>query len=104
MKKNKSKKVKKEKISFWRIMFKAIKDAHKSYKISIQKELEKKALLSSRSDWSMIETLVKKCNDNPNLRVSVFLNDGTRIDMKTYEVQKQNISALINGEDYEEIR
>lgn len=104
MKKNKSKKVKKEKISFWRIMFKAIKDAKQSYKISIQKELEKKALLSSKSDWSMIETLVKKCNDNPNLRVSVFLNDGTRIDMKTYEVQKQNISALINGEDYEEIR
>lgn len=104
MKKNKQKKQKKEKISFWRIMFKAIKDAKQSYKISIQKELEKKTLLSSRSDWSMLENLVKKCNDNPNLRISILLNDGTRIDMKTYEVQKQNISALINGEDYEEIK
>ena len=104
MKKNKQKKQKKEKISFWRIMIKAIKDAKQSYKISIQKELEKKALLSSRSDWSMLENLVKKCNDNPNLRISVFLNDGTRIDMKTYEVQKQNMAYLINGEDYEEIK
>lgn len=103
MKKNKQKKQKKEKISFWTILVKSIKDAHQSYKISIQNELEKKALLSSRSDWSMLESLVKKCNDNPNLRISVYLNDGTRIDMKTYEVQKQNVAHLINGEDYEEI-
>ena len=100
----KTKKQKKEKISFWKIMVKSIKDAYMSYKISIQKELEKKALLSSRSDWTMLENLVKKCNENPNLRIEVFLNDGTRINMKTFEVQRQNPYMLINGEDYEDIR
>lgn len=98
-----TKKGKKTKISFWSILIQAIKDAHKSYKISIQKELEKKALLSSRSDWTMLESLVKKCNDNPNLRISIFLNDGTRIDMKTYEAPRLTTSALIDGEQYEEI-
>lgn len=103
-KSKKAKNPKKVKISFFSILRKSIKDAYTSYKISIQNELDKKALLSSRSDWSMLENLVKKCNDNPNLRISIYLNDGTRIDMKTYEPIKMNPSALINGEDYEEIR
>ena len=104
MKKNKPKKQKKNKISFWSIMIKSIKEAHKSYKIYIQNELEKKALLSSRSDWSMLESLVQKCNDNPNLRISICLNDNTRIDMKTYDPHKTITSSLINGDDYEEIK
>lgn len=100
MKKNKQKRVK---ISFWSIMKDAIKKAYQQYKISIQNELDKKELLSSRSDWTMLESLVKKCNDNPNLRISIFLTDGTRIDMKTYEQSKMTYSSLINNE-YEEIR
>ncbi len=102
MKKNKPKKQKKDKITFWSIMIKSIKEAHKSYKIYIQKELEKKALLSSRSDWSMLESLVQKCNDNPNLRITVYLNDNTRIDMKTYDVHKTITSSLIDGNEYYE--
>lgn len=101
MKKNKQSK---SKISLFSILKSSIQEALKSYRISIQKELEKKALLSSRSDWTMLENLVKKCNENPNLRISVFLNDGTRIDMKTYEVEKHNIYNLIDGEEYEEIK
>ena len=104
MKKNKkAKKQKKVKISFFSILRKSVKDAYQSYKISIQNELDKKALLSSRSDWTMLENLVKKCNDNPNLRITIYLNDGTRIDMKTYEQPRLNISSMINGESYDEI-
>ena len=103
--KKKIKKQKKEKISFWSIMIKSIKEAHKSYKIYIQNELEKKALLSSRSDWSMLESLVQKCNDNPNLRITVYLNDNTRIDMKTYDSHKTITASLIDGNEYyEEIK
>ena len=101
MKKNK---LNKEKISFWSVMIKSIKEAYKSYKISIQNELNKKALLSSRSDWSMLESLVQKCNENPNLRITVYLNDNTRIDMKTYDIHKTITSSLIDGNEYEEIR
>lgn len=98
-------KKKSERISFWSVMVKAIKEGWKSYRISIQKELEKKALLSSRSDWSMLESLVKKCNENQNLRITVYLNDGTRIDMKTYEKERSITSALIDGNEYyEEIK
>ena len=78
------------------------KEAYKSYKIYIQNELEKKALLSSKSDWSMLESLVQKCNDNPNLRITVYLNDNTRIDMKTYDVHKTITSSLIDGNEYYE--
>lgn len=103
MKKNKSLVTKKDKISFWSILKNAIKKAYLEYKISIQNELDKKALLSSRSDWTMLESLVRKCNDNPNLRISIYLTDGTRIDMKTYEPTKMVYSTLVNN-DYEEIR
>ena len=102
MKKNKPKKQKKNKITFWSIMIKSIKEAYKSYRIYIQNELEKKALLSSKSDWSMLESLVQKCNDNPNLRITVYLNDNTRIDMKTYDVHKTITSSLIDGNEYYE--
>ena len=55
---------------------------------------EKETLLSSKADFSLLEKLIKKSNENPNLKIEIFLNDGTRILMKTYEEHKPSASAI----------
>lgn len=69
----------------------------------LEEQKEKEALLSSKADFALLEKLIKKSNENPNLKIEIFLNDGTRILMKTYEEHKPSASELING-DYLEIR
>ena len=79
MKKNRNK------ITFWSTMTKALKDGYNKYKSEMTKEVEKHRLLSSKSDWSMLESLIRKCNEDPNLKVEVTLYDGTKITMRSYE-------------------
>ena len=45
--------------------------------------------------------MIQKVNENPELRVEIFLNDGTRILLKTYEekLQKDYLDS-----DYVEVR
>lgn len=83
---------------------KELKKKMKEYKDQLLAEQrEKEVLLSSKADFSLLEKLIKKSNENPNLKIEIFLNDGTRILMKTYEEHKPSASELING-DYLEIR
>lgn len=66
---------------------------------------EKKAkeqLLNSNMDFNFFENLIKKSNENPNLKIEITLKDGTRIFMRTYEEQRPT-GDLING-DYLEIK
>lgn len=79
----------------------ALKKAINYYKQLINEEKNKKKLLSAKTDFHLLEELVQKVNDNPDLRIEVFLTDGTRLLIKTY--QKKEVSQLING-DYEEIK
>ncbi|MCQ2587939.1 MAG: hypothetical protein MJ174_07475 [Treponema sp.] len=78
-----------------------LRQAREYYKELKAEDKNKKKLLSSKSDFNMLEQLIQKVNDNPNLRIEVFLNDGTRLILKNYV--KKETSQLING-DYEEIR
>lgn len=89
-------KKKNKKPSFWRTIFNAIKEAKRTYKAQIEEARNKHKLLTSHSDWSMIETFVQKCNDNPDLRVTIRLLDGTTIIMTAYKPEKMSIDRVLN--------
>lgn len=75
-----------------------LREAVDFYRQRKREEREKKTLLSSDADFSLLEKLVQKCNNNPNLKIQVFLKDGTRLLLRSYEERKHNTSDLINGD------
>lgn len=79
------------------------KEALRYYKEIKAEDKAKKKLLNKNMDVSFLEKIIQKCNDNPNLKVEVFLKSGDRILLKSYE-EKKNVSSMINGVDYEDIR
>ena len=81
-------------------MSNAFKEAKEFYKQKKKEEKLKKKLLGKKSDWHLLEQLIQKCNDNPDLRIEVRLNDGTVLLLKTYH--KVETHDLING-NYEVI-
>lgn len=78
-----------------------LKEAIQFYKDKKNEERQKRKLLSSKSDYHLLEQMIQKVNENPELRVEIFLNDGTRILLKTYEekLQKDYLDS-----DYVEVR
>ena len=79
----------------------ALKEAIEFYRQKKAEEKLKRKLLSKKSDWHLLEQLIQNCNDNPDLRIEVRLNDGTVLLLKTYH--KVETHDLING-NYEEIK
>lgn len=78
----------------------AIKEAVQFYKEKKREEKLKKKLLSHKTDFHLLEQLIQKCNENPDLRIEVRLADGTVLLLKTYH--KVETHDLING-NYEVI-
>lgn len=78
------------------------KEAVEFYKQRKEEERQKEILINSKCDFSLLEQLVQKCNENPNLRIDIHLNDGTVLYMKTY--YQEQIHDLINGSYVEEIK
>lgn len=78
----------------------ALKEAREFYRQKKAEEKLKKKLLSKKSDWHLLEQLIQKCNENPDLRIEVRLTDGTVLLLKTYH--KVETHNLING-NYEVI-
>lgn len=78
-----------------------LKEAIQFYKDKKNEERQKIKLLSSKSDYHLLEQMIQRVNENPELRVEIFLNDGTRILLKTYEekLQKDYLDS-----DYVEVR
>lgn len=76
-------------------MSNAFKEAREFYRQKKREEKLKKKLLGKKSDWHLLEQLIQKCNDNPDLRIEVRLNDGTVLLLKTYH--KIETHDLING-------
>ncbi|MCQ2082522.1 MAG: hypothetical protein MJZ11_12780 [Lachnospiraceae bacterium] len=52
---------------------------------------EKQKFLSSHADFNFLEKLIQKCNDNPDLRIDIYLLDGTVVKMKTYQETKKEV-------------
>ena len=76
-------------------MSNAFEEARDFYKQKKREEKLKKKLLGKKGDWHLLEQLIQKCNDNPDLRIEVRLNDGTVLLLKTYH--KVETHDLING-------
>ena len=72
-----------------------LKEAVAFYKEKKKEDKLKKKLLSRKTDFHLLEQLIQKCNDNPDLRIEVRLNDGTVLLLKTYH--KVETHDLING-------
>lgn len=80
---------------------KEMKKQLKEYEAKLLKEkADKEALLSAKSDFTMLESLIQKCNANPDLKVEVRLKDGTVIFLKSYHEEKKRDFDLIDGNDY----
>ena len=73
----------------------ALKEAREFYKQKKAEERLKKKLLGKKSDFHLLEQLIQKCNENPDLRIEVRLTDGTVLLLKTYH--KTETHDLING-------
>ena len=83
-------------------MFNVLKEAKKTYKAQIQEQKEKHKLLSSRSDWSLLEKYIQECNKNPNLKVTIRTLDGTTIIMTAYKPERVTMDTLLNDITVEE--
>lgn len=73
----------------------ALSEARKYYRQLKAEEKQKKKLISSKTDFHLLEQLIQKVNENPELRIEIHLSDGSRILMKTYH--KVETHDLING-------
>ena len=72
-----------------------LRESLKYYKELKAEEKQKKKLIRSKTDFHLLEELIQKVNDNPELRIEVRLNDGTVLLLKTY--RKVETHDLING-------
>lgn len=77
---------------------KAFKMAQNEYQKQKNLQKQKKKLLSAKSDFTLLEELIKQCNKNENLRVTITLNDGTQLNITTtFKPQKRTVSDLITA-------
>lgn len=88
--------------SYWKTMFNALKEARNAYKAQIREQVEKHRLLSSHSDWSLLEKYIQECNRNPNLKVTIRTLDGTTIIMTAYRPERVTMDSLLNDITVEE--
>lgn len=72
-----------------------IKESIQFYKQRKLEEKQRKTLIRHNMDFDLLEQLIQKVNENPELRVEIKLSDGSRILMKTYK--KAETHDLING-------
>lgn len=71
------------------------------YKDKKLEEKQRKQLINAKTDFNLLEKLIVQCNNNPNLKVVVKLQDGTRLELTTYEPRKTKDYELFNGDYYE---
>lgn len=63
---------------------KILKKAFEYYKQLRTEEKQRRALINSNTDFTLLEQLIQKMNVNSNLGVEIYLNDGSRILIKTH--------------------
>lgn len=72
-----------------------LKETIRFYREKKTEEKLRKRLINHKTDFALLEQLVQKCNDNPDLRIDVNLRDGTQLHLRCY--QKKEAFDLING-------
>ena len=71
------------------IFIDALRYAIRQYKKQKQLLKQKRKLLSSNTDMSFLEEIVKRVNDNPHLKVTITLKDGTVLQLRCFDESRQ---------------
>ena len=80
-----------------------IKDTIEYYKQLKREEAEKKRLINAKTNFILLENLIQRCNENDKLKITVYLKDGTRLELQTAQEKKKS-APRFDGIEYEEIR
>lgn len=59
----------------------------------------KEYLINTFADTSFLKQVIDKCNKDPDLVVTMWTLDGTRLDIKTVHTNS-NKRTIINGNEY----
>ena len=69
---------------------KELKKKLKEYKLQLIEEQKKKDfLINHETNWEYLEELIQQVNDNPLLKVTVTLSNGTKLELQTYKQPKK---------------
>lgn len=80
-----------------------LKKAIEYYKTLKREEKEKQKLLNAKTNFILLENLIQKCNENDKLKITVYLKDGTRLELQTMQEKKRNMPKF-DGVQYMEIQ
>lgn len=89
--------------SLLKAIFKAIKKTYSDWKEHKQAVKSKKDLLSSKSDFRLLEEFIQQVNKDPYLQVNVTLNDGTKIKIMSWADRNEKIkNSVIDSTVYDQ--
>lgn len=80
-----------------------LKKAIEYYKTLKREEKEKQRLINAKTNFILLENLIQKCNENDKLKITVYLKDGTRLELQTIQEKKRNMPKF-DGVEYVEIQ
>ena len=67
-----------------RILNKEIKNKIKKYTEELVfEEKKKQELLNTNIDYNFLQTLINKCNENPDLAITIYFKSGDRMVLQT---------------------
>ena len=67
-----------------RLLNKDIKNKIKKYTDEIIfEEKKKRELLNTNIDYNFLQTLINKCNENPDLAITIYFKSGDRMTLQT---------------------
>ena len=64
----------------------------------IYEEKKKQELLNKEIDYNFLQTLINKCNDNPDLVITIYFKSGDRMVLQTKYKENNYSSAGYDGE------
>lgn len=77
-----------------------LKEAYKYYKQLKIEDKQRKRLINTDLDYSYLQWMLDKAEENPDLMIRVTLKDGKKIEMLSRKKKNAtSISDYINGED-----
>ena len=76
------------------------KEAFEYYRNLKQEEKLRKRLVKANLDYGMLQVMIDRAEDNPNLRIDITLKDGTKMSILSKARKAERLlSDYINGED-----
>lgn len=77
-----------------------IKDKIKKYTDELlYEEKKKQELLNTNIDYNFLQTLINKCNENPDLAITIYFKSGDRMVLQTkHKETNYSLNASYDGE------